>query len=316
MVEESRLSPQRPRRPSRRPAPHWTQGSSSIAYATLVIPAAAVVAFVAWPALSTLIHSLLSLNARGEATGFAGLTNYRALFTQPLFGHVLANTAWFTLAAATLSVLTALALAFLLARLPGKHPMARALLVAIFSPTIIPTIAAANLWLYFLAPQIGLVDNLMRGLGLGGENWLGQPQSALAVMVALFLWKYAPYYALFLLAGMQAVPRNVRDALRLDDPRGILGVWRVLLPLLAPMLLFVTVLALLNAVETVDPIYVMTQGGPNNGTNLIMYYLYQMGFEFFAWGPAAALSAIMMAVLSSLSAIALIALERRAFHWQ
>lgn len=316
MVQESPLTPQVHPGPRGLPAPHWGQGSIGLAYAALALPAALVLAFVAWPSLSTLIHSLLALNARGEATGFAGLANYRALFAQPLFGHVLANTAWFTLAASTLSVLVALALAFLLARVRGDHPMARGLLVAIFSPTIIPTIAAANLWLYFLAPQIGLVDRLLRWLGLGGENWLGQPHSALAVMVALYLWKYAPYYALFLLAGMQAVPRNVTDALRLDDPRGALGFWRVLLPLLAPMLLFVTVLALLNAVETVDPIYVMTQGGPNNGTNLVMYYLYQLGFEFFAWGPAAALSALLMAVLSSLSALALIVLERRAFHWQ
>ncbi|MBX5466166.1 MAG: sugar ABC transporter permease [Firmicutes bacterium] len=293
----------------------WVRGRLLWVYAVLAVPLAWVLAFVAWPSFSTLWQSLWALDAVGRPTGFAGLGNFRALFAQPLFSEVTLNTVTYAVAATGLSVAAALGLAVVLARVRRDQVGARGLLIALFSPTVMPAIAAANLWLYFLAPRIGVVDWLLRALGSGGENWLGQPGSALAVLVALFVWKYAPYFTLFLLAGMQAIPPNLRDALRLDDPRGFSAWRRVLLPLLAPMLLFVTVLALLYAVETVDPVYVMTQGGPNNATDLVMYYLYQLGFEFFAWGPAAALSALLMTVLSTLSGLSLIVLERKAFHW-
>lgn len=86
--------------------------------------------------------------------------------------------------------------------------------------------------------------------------------------------------------------------------------------MLSPMIAFVTVMALLYSIETIDSVYVMTQGGPASATSFLMYFLYQLGFNYFSWGSAAALSAILMASLSTLSGFALIVLERRAFHWQ
>lgn len=314
-MQEPMVSPGAPQ-PVATPAKRPRRWQTPVVYAVLAVPAALVVLFVAFPSVFTLVHSFLALNALGKATGFAGVQNYLALFAQPVFRVVLQNTAWYALASVVLSVAVAFGLALLLVGVRGDHPIARILLVAVFSPTIMPTIAAANIWLYFLAPRLGLVDRLLRGLGLGGENWLGHPGTALAALAVLFIWKYAPYFTLFLLAGLQAIPQNVREALRTEDPHGFASFRQVILPMLAPMIAFVTVLALLNAAETVDPVYVMTQGGPDNGTNLVMFYLYQLGFEFFSWGPAAALSAMMMAGLSTLSGLALIVLERRAFHWQ
>jgi sn-glycerol 3-phosphate transport system permease protein len=282
-------------------------------YALLLLPAVLVVAFVAIPMVRTALQSFDRLGPRGQVTGFGGLGNYRALFAQPLFVTALKNTLVFSAASVVLCVLVAFGLAQLLTtRVRAAQP----LLVAIFSPTVMPMIAAANIWLYFLAPRIGLFGRLLGALGIHGGNLLGEPATALAVLVALFVWKFAPYFALFIMAGLQAIPQSVREALRTEDPTGWHAFRRVVLPMLGPMLAFVTTMALLYAVETVDPVYVLTQGGPDNGTNLLMFYLYQLGFNYFSWGPAAALSALLMASLSTLSGLALIGLERRAFHWR
>ncbi|GGJ12874.1 ABC transporter permease [Alicyclobacillus cellulosilyticus] len=283
-------------------------------YALVLPPAAVVVIFVAWPLWVTLYHSFFQLDARGHAVAFAGSKNYQALFASPLFHQVLWNTAVYSVLAVVLCVSIAFGLSLLLyGRVAASS---RALLVALFSPTVMPMIAAANIWLYFLIPQFGMVDQLLRWAGLGHENWLGHPGTALLVMVMLFVWKYAPYFALFLLAGLQAIPPDVWEALRTEDPYGWASFRRVILPILRPMLAFVTTMAVLYAVETVDPVFAMTQGGPNNGTNLVMFYLYNLGFNYYSWGPAAALSVLLMIGLSTLSGLSLIVLERRAFHWQ
>lgn len=282
-------------------------------YAVLALPAALVVGFVAIPIVQTAVRSFDLLGVRGQVTGFGGLSNYRALFSQPLFLISLKNTLVYAAASVVLCVVVAWLLAQLLS---ARFGASRPLLVSVFSPTVMPMIAAANIWLYFLAPRIGLFGQLLGAIGVHGSNLLGEPGSALGVLVALFVWKFAPYFALFIMAGLQAIPQSVREAMRTEDPTGRYAFRRVVLPMLAPMLAFVTTMALLYSVETIDSVYVLTQGGPNNGTSLVMYYLYQLGFNYFSWGPAAALSALLMASLSTLSGLSLIGLERRAFHWQ
>ncbi len=296
------------------PAPRAPRRLASVGpYAVMALPAALVIAFVAIPIVETAVKSFDQLGPRGQVTGFAGLLNYRSLFAQPVFIISLQNTLTYAVAAVVLCVAVAFVLAQLLSSRAGAS---RPLLVSIFSPTVMPMIAAANIWLYFLAPRIGLFGQLLSALGLHGTNLLGEPGSALGVLVALFVWKFAPYFALFIMAGLQAIPQSVREALRTEDPTGWYAFRRVVLPMLAPMMAFVTTMALLYSVETIDPVYVMTQGGPNNGTTLVMFYLYQLGFNYFSWGPAAALSALLMGSLSTLSGLSLIGLERRAFHWQ
>ncbi len=299
-----------------RPASKWARGllGHAVRYAVLLPPVLLVATFVVVPMVRTAVTSFDSLDARGVVTGYAGTKNYAALFHSSLFHQVLFNTVVYAVFATILSIAIAFALSLLLMnRVEGSS---RSLLVGLFSPTIMPMIAAANIWLYFLTPRFGLVDRMFGWLGLGRENWLGHPGTALAVLVVLFIWKYAPYFTLFLLAGFGAIPPDVREALKTEDPRGWHSFRKVILPILSPMLAFVTTMAVLYSLETVDPVYVLTQGGPNNGTNLVMYYLFQLGFNYFSWGSAAALSTLLLASLSTLSGLSLIVMERRAFHWQ
>ncbi len=283
-------------------------------FGLLLLPVAVIGTFIIVPMIRTVWASLQAMDARGLAIGFVGLKNYNGLFSSTLLHTVLKNTLIYS----ALSVVLCLVISFLLSLVLNdqRNFSSRPLLIGLFSPTVIPMVAGANIWLYFLAPSFGLVDRMIGWLGLGHENFLGHPGTALGVLVVLFVWKYAPYFTLFLLAGLQAIPPEVRDALRTEDPYHWHSYFKVILPMVAPIIAFVTMMAMVYALETVDPVYVMTQGGPGDGTNIIMYYLYQLGFNYFSWGVAAALSTILMVGLSGLSAFSLIILERRAFHWQ
>ncbi|QSO51817.1 sugar ABC transporter permease [Alicyclobacillus curvatus] len=288
--------------------------SHTLRYAMILLPIAFVLTFVIWPMVQTFVHSFELLNARGEATHFGSLKNYHDLFKSSLFHQVMRNTFIYAILAVSLCVLIAFGLSLLLSA--KANSASRLLLVGLFSPTITPMIAAANIWLYFLTPSFGIVDKLLRPFGLANENWLGHPGTAMIVLILLFVWKYAPYFTLFLLAGLQAIPPDVRESLRTEDPRKFYGFRKVILPILGPMIGFVTTMAVLYAVETVDPVYVLTQGGPDNATSLVMFYLYQLGFNYYSWGQAAALSAVLLVGLSTLSGLSLIVMERRAFHWR
>lgn len=290
----------------------WT--SPSTPYLLIALPALGVLMFVGYPSVLAIVHSFQHVSQLGQATGFAGLANYQQLFQDNLFRDAVVNTAIYGSISVVLCVLIALAIALLIGA--GRRRASKSLMLSLFSPTILPMIAAANIWLYLLAPTFGVIDRAFGWAGLRNMNLLGKPSTALGVLVALFLWKYVPYFTLFILAGLQAVPTDVWDAMRTEDPHHWYGFRRVVLPVLAPMLLFVTTMALLYAFETIDSVYVMTQGGPDYGTETVMYYLYQLGFNFFEWGPAGALTALLLVTFSTVSAIALISVERRTFHWQ
>lgn len=278
----------------------------------LALPAAVVVTFIVIPAIGVLIHSFYAADALGRIQQFIGFGNYAALFGSSTAQLVLLNTLIYSVAAIALSMLVALGLSLLL----HARRLNLATTFSLFSPTVIPMVAAANLWLYFTIPGYGVVDRLLKGIGLGQMNWLGYPGTAVLTMVLLFVWKFAPYYAFFLIAGLQAIPSHIRDAARLEDKRGFATFRQVILPLLKPMMLFTLTLSIINAVETVDPVYVMTQGGPNNATNFLLYYLYNLGFNYFNWGQANALSVVVAVVLGAFSIMYLYLLERRSFLWQ
>lgn len=277
------------------------------------VPASAILYFIAWPAVHAAIESVYQISPLGVAGAFAGLANFTALLQGGLFWPSVSVTTLFALPAVALSLGVALGLALLI-RQAGL--LSGWVALGLFSPTVIPAVAAANIWLYMLIPQFGAVDRLLSIVGLGQINWLGEPTTTIIAFISLFVWKYAPYYTFFLVGAVQRIPADVREAAALDGAGAVAQFRHITLPLLRPMLAFLTIIAIIAAVQTIDPIYVMTQGGPNNTTNFLTYYLYQLGFNYFSWGQAAALSVIMVVVLGGLSALALVGIERGSFEWQ
>jgi sn-glycerol 3-phosphate transport system permease protein len=172
-------------------------------------------------------------------------------------------------------------------RLPGRG-FVRA---AYFTPTMLPMIAAANLWLFFYTPSIGLIDRIAGLFGIGATNWLGQPETALMAVIIVTIWKEAGFFMIFYLAALQTIPPDLREAAIIEGAGRWTYTRRILLPLLMPTTLFILINALINSVKLIDHLFILTKGGPNNASKLILYWIWETAFSFFDRPAAAALTA-------------------------
>ena len=265
-----------------------------------VLPAALFIfAFTNLPLVATLVSSLYSAPIAGHGGGFVGLANYFDLFADPSFQRSLLNNLVYAAVTVPASVVLALLMALgVNTAIPGRA----ALRLSFFLPTMLPMIAVATIWLFFYTPQYGLVDRFTRLLGRGEVNWLGDPSTALPAMMAVAIWKQAGFFMIFYLAALQNIPPYLREAAALEGASRRYFFRRVTLPLLGPTTLFVMVTATINAFCVVDHVVEMTQGGPDNATSLLLYYVYQAGFRDWNVNAAAAATIVLVLILSVLAA--------------
>jgi len=278
----------------------------------LLLPSAVLLAaFTHYPAGATLWHSFFSTPKPNRPAVFSGLDNYRAMAEDPVFWQSLANNLWFALGTIPVSI----ALALLMAIWVNGRLSGRAFLrLAFFTPTVLPMIAVANIWLFFYTPQYGLLEQLTGLFGLPNHNWLGSPETALGCLIVVTVWKEAGFFMIFYLAALQAVPPNLYEAARIEGA----GPWtmfrRITFPLLMPTTLFVLVNAVINSFRLVDHIVVMTRGGPDNATSLLLYYIYEVGFKFWDSAYAAALTMVLLVILGAAAVLQFGFLERRIHY--
>ena len=262
----------------------------------LVLPAVILlVAFTHWPAIETLVDSLFATPRGGHPAPFVGLENYTALLDDTVFWQALRNNAIY--AAATIPTSVVLALLMALA-VNGALPGRSFLRLAYFLPTMLPMIAVANIWMFFYTPDYGLFDRILGLFGGGRHNWLGDASTALPSMIAVAVWKEAGFFMIFYLAALQTMPTDLREAAALEGSSRWNYFRRVTIPLLMPTSLFVLVNAVINAFRVIDHIVVMTRGGPDNATTLLLYYIYETGFRFWDIATAAALTIVLLAILA------------------
>lgn len=265
----------------------------------LLLPAMVILlGFTHLPAIETFIDSFFS-TARGRRPSvFVGGDNYERLISDDVFKRVLWNNAIYALVTIPASIGLALAMALFV------HSPRRGvglLRMAYFTPTVLPLIAVANIWIFFYLPTIGLIDQIRALFGFSAQNWIGQPDTVLYTMIAVAVWKEAGFFMIFYLAALQAIPQPLREAAAIEGASRWTFFKRVTLPLIMPTTLFVSVNAVINAFRLVDHIFVMTQGGPNNASNLLLYYIYDVAFAFWDTAYASTLTVVMLIILSVLA---------------
>jgi len=278
----------------------------------LLLPAMALLAlFTHWPALATFLDSFWSTPRPRRPAAFVGLDQYRAMLADPVFWQSAVNNLWFALGTIPISI----ALALLMAAWVNDRIAGRALVrMAYFTPTVLPMIAVANIWLFFYTPQYGLLEQMLSSFGVTSHNWLGTPDTALACVIVVAIWKEAGFFMIFYLAALQQIPPTLAEAAALEGASRWTFFRRVQFPLLMPTTLFVLVNAVVNAFRTVDQIIVMTRGGPDNATTLLLYYIYEVGFRFWDTTYAAALTMVLLALLAAVSLAQYVLLERRIHY--
>ncbi len=278
----------------------------------LLLPAAVLLAaFTHYPALATLWGSFFSTPKPNRPGVFAGLDQYRAMIEDPVFWQSLQNNLWFALGTIPASIGLALLMAVWV---NGKLHGRAFLRLAYFTPTVLPMIAVANIWLFFYTPQYGLLEQLTALVGIPNHNWLGSQSTALACLIVVAVWKEAGFFMIFYLAALQAIPPNLYEAASLEGA----GRWtvfrRITFPLLMPTTLFVLVNAVINSFRLVDHIVVMTRGGPDNATSLLLYYIYEVGFKFWDLAYASALTMVLLAILGAAALLQFGVLEKRIHY--
>jgi sn-glycerol 3-phosphate transport system permease protein len=279
----------------------------------LLLPAMTLlVLFTHYPAVANLWHSFFSTPKGARPAVFVGLENYRTLFDDPIFWKAFTNNLWYALGTIPLSIVLALVMAvWVNDRIAGRG----LLRLAYFTPTILPMIAVANIWLFFYTPEYGLLEQVTGAFGLPRHNWLGSKSTALSALMAVTVWKEAGFFMIFYLAALQSMSPYLAEAAAIEGASRWYFFRRVTFPLLMPTTLFVLVNAVINAFRLVDHIVVMTRGGPDNATELLLYYIYEIGFRFWDSAYAAALTMVLLVLLGLVALAQFVFLERRT-HYQ
>ena len=290
--------------PGRRARARWLPAAALLAPSLLFL-----IAFTYWPIARVVTESLIVGRFADHAFG---LGNYQRLFADPHF----ARAAWNNLAYAAGTIVPSLCLALAFALALRESTRLNAVLRAlVVMPLLIPLVAAAALFSFILLPGDGLLDFYLARFGLGMVNWLGDPDLALGSVIAITVWKNTGYYMLFFLAGLAGVPQDLLDAATIDGA----GAWRrfraITLPLLGPTFGFVVPIALLNALTQIDHVITVTQGGPSDATNLLLYYIYQQAAQNYDTGLASSATVLSVGALLALSIISFRTLER-GIHYE
>jgi sn-glycerol 3-phosphate transport system permease protein len=279
----------------------------------LLSPAAILLTtFAFYPSLATLWSSLFSRGTRRRPSEFVGGENYADLFADPTFWKVVTNNLIY--AGATIPISIAIALAMALWA-NSKIPARGFVRTAYFTPTVLPMIAAANLWLFFYTPGLGVLDQIGSLFGMPSINWLGQPETALWAVIIVTIWKEAGFFMIFYLAALQTIPEDLKEAADIEGASRWTYTRRIVLPLLMPTTLFIMVNALINSVKLIDHLFILTKGGPNDASKLILYYIWEMAFAFFDAPHAAAMTILVLTVLGVVAGIKFTALDKRT-HYQ
>lgn len=279
----------------------------------LLLPALVLLAaFTHWPAVATLFHSVMSTPKKNRPSRFVGLDNFREMVADEVFWRALWNNIAFAVGTIPLSIGLAIVMALWVnSRIQGRG----FLRLAYFTPTVLPMIAVANIWLFFYTPQYGLLEQITQSLGLPSHNWLGDKSTVLGALIIVAIWKEAGFFMIFYLAALQQVSPSLAEAAALEGASRWQYFRRILFPLLMPTTLFVLINALINSVRMVDHIFVMTRGGPDSASTLLLYYIYQVGFSFWDSGYAAALTVVVLVALGGVAVLQFGFLERRT-HYQ
>jgi len=278
----------------------------------LLLPAMACLAvFTHWPAVASIVESFYSTPRPRRPSRFVGLDNYGLMLDDPIFWQSLSNNLWFALGTIPISI----ALALLMAIWVNDRIVGRTWIrMAYFTPTVLPMIAVANIWLFFFTPQYGLVEQITGIFGATPQNWLGSKDTALFAVIVVAVWKEAGFFMIFYLAALQTISPTLAEAAALEGASRWTYFRRVQFPLLMPTTLFVLINAVINAFRMVDHIIVMTRGGPDNATTLLLFYIYQVGFNFWDTTYAAALTVVLLAMLALIATIQYGWLERRIHY--
>jgi ABC-type sugar transport system permease subunit len=237
-----------------------------------------------------------------EPAKFVGMQNFQRMLEDEVIVLTLLNNAKYAIGTVIGKTLLSLFLALLLHQALRGRSFYR---TALFLPVVMSFVVVGILWSWLYNGQFGLVNNLLQRLGLNFLilDWLGDPKVALWSLVVVDIWKWYGFHMVIFLAGLQTIPGELYEAARIDGAGRWQQFWHITLPLLQPVMLVNVTLSLMGGFGVFDIPYVMTEGGPANSTTVMALHIYIRGFKFYKFGYAAALSYVLLTLVTVLAAI-------------
>ena len=263
--------------------------------------------FFALPALASLVLSFTDFDIYALADRanlrFVGFGNYVALLQKPLFWKSMGNTLWFVVFGVPTIVVASLAAALMVnSRMLKWRPVWR---VALFAPFVTTLVATAVVWNYLLHTRYGLINYGLGKLGIEPVDWLGSPSTSLPAILLFVAWKTFGYNMVIFLAALQSVSGDLLDAARVDGAGWWTRLRHVTLPAIAPTVLLVSILTVAGMFQLFAEPYVMTQGGPEQSTVTVLYFMYEEGFKWWNLGSGAAVAFILFLCILAVTLVQL-----------
>lgn len=238
---------------------------------------------------------------------FIGLENYKKILTSAEFWRTLGNTAEYIILYIPLMLATSLLVATLLSQTRWGIGFFR---VVYYIPVLTSWVAASLIWKSVLSPQYGALNGILSIFGIQGPGWLTDEKWAMPAIVLVSVWKDMGFFGLILLSGVIGINRTYYEAAELDGANGWVKFTRITLPLLTPSIFYVLIVGMINAFQLFPQIMIMTGGGPNGATQVMVERIYNYGFRYYRMGYASAFSWILFAIIMVFTAIQMKGQER------
>ena len=264
---------------------------NKVAYSFLLVPLVINFLFRVYPLVSTIGLSFTDWEITGKPK-FNGLQNYMHLFSDKIFKISFVNTIEFSFLVTFFSVVIALALALILNEQWFKG---KAFLRSLFFiPSVCSLIAVSIIWMWLYDGEFGLINYLLISLGGEGQRWLSDPKIALFSLEIMTIWANIGFNMVIFLAGLQEVPHSLLESAYIDGANKWQQIRKIIIPILKPTTFFIVSTQFVRSFKIFGPVNVLTQGGPVNSTNVLVYYLYQNGFQAFKMGYASTISVVLL----------------------
>lgn len=279
----------------------------------MVAPAITVFSlFFIYPILYMIYLSMYDWNFISPTKNFVGLQNFSDLLQEKEFLQVITNSTVYTILTVAFIIGLSLMLALWLNRAGVFHSFVQG---AIFSPHIVSWVSISMIWAWVMDPQYGLLNWFIGLFGFEKLAWLSSPNTSLISLVIVAVWKGLGYNTLVFIAGLQSIPKDIYEAASLDQSKPWTTFYKLILPMLSPTIFFLVIINMIGSFQVFETIAIMTQGGPVNSTNTLVYYIYEYGFRFFKIGYASAAGVILLFIVGVLTIIYFKMMSKRV-HYQ
>ncbi len=262
-----------------------------------------------FPLVYALLISVSSMTLlKPHLSPFVGLANFFKIMSEDLFWHSLFLTVRYSVATVIGEFVVGLGIALMLQRVVKMKPVYFAILTL---PMAMSPVAVALIWRMLLQPNLGIVNQMLTGMGLPAVDWLGNSSIALSTMVGIDIWQQTSFVVLLLSAGLASLPKDPYEAAEVDGATSFQQFWYITLPLLRPISAIAIIIQLINEFRTYDLIYVLTKGGPGVSTELLSFFAYKRAFQGLSLNEGNAAAFILLLIVLAITVVFFFMLERK-----